>query len=354
MPLKEIYIDPAINADTGAGTVGSPYGDLRYAIQQETQGTEGTRLNIKRGTDEVCLGDYGAQGFADTSVTPAWAYSYTNPIIFQGYDTVAGDLAGTGHGAGISGNGANMILNGALALNVHFIDLHLHSTGTQGNGIVRCFGGCSLIRCELDNNIGRGALMGSAALVIGCYFHNFSTFGIDLVSGIIHGNIVRNAPARKMSQAIHAQAGVQVTSNIIAVDGATHGINVHGSGVSCISNSIFSAGGTGAGIFSPQNGIYLSNMSNNIIEGFSGAGGAGIKTTGTSTILHYAARNLIFNCSAATDLSNLVGPVDTGGLSDFYEVLSSSAFVNAASMNFNPVNVGNVKEGAYPPACMVI
>ena len=28
MAFKEIYVDPSINADSGAGTSGDPYGDL--------------------------------------------------------------------------------------------------------------------------------------------------------------------------------------------------------------------------------------------------------------------------------------------------------------------------------------
>ncbi len=54
MALTEIYVDPAIAADSGAGTEGSPYGDLEYAIEQETFDlTNGTRVNIKAGTDEL-------------------------------------------------------------------------------------------------------------------------------------------------------------------------------------------------------------------------------------------------------------------------------------------------------------
>ena len=53
MALTEIYVDPSIAADSGTGTIGDPFGDLEYAIEQTTfDTTNGTRLNVKAGTDD--------------------------------------------------------------------------------------------------------------------------------------------------------------------------------------------------------------------------------------------------------------------------------------------------------------
>ena len=54
MAITEVYVDPSIAADSGAGTVGDPYGDLEYAIEQTTfDTTNGTRVNIKIGRAHV-------------------------------------------------------------------------------------------------------------------------------------------------------------------------------------------------------------------------------------------------------------------------------------------------------------
>lgn len=54
MALTEVYVDPSIAGDSGAGTVGDPYGDLEYALEQVTRdATNGDRFNIKAGTDEI-------------------------------------------------------------------------------------------------------------------------------------------------------------------------------------------------------------------------------------------------------------------------------------------------------------
>lgn len=355
MAFKEIYIDPAIAADSGAGTVGDPYGDLDYAIVQETQGTAGTRLNIKRGTDEVLTREIGL-AFGDTSVSAAWTYSVSSPIILQGYDTAAGDLAGTGNRAGISGGGSNIILNGSSANYIAFIDLHLHNTGSQSNGVVRTQGNSALIRCELDNNTGRGCILGSSALVVGCYFHDFSTYSIDVAAGsFVYGNIVTNTGSRTTGRAINLSTTSTVMNNIVSIDGASNGIFAVDRLNSIIGNSIYSDGGTGSGIIVDDVNGVVRNIANNLIEGFSGTGGVGINLAGTTPWCFYAARNLIFNCTdAVTTVAGTVGVVDNGGLADFYEVLSASPFADAAGFDFSPVDVGNVREGAYPPSFMTI
>lgn len=355
MAYTEIYVDPAIAANSGTGTVGDPYGDLDYAIVQTTQGAAGTRFNIKRGTDEVLTRELG-QAFADTSVRAAWVVNaVTTPTILQGYDTVAGDLAGTGNRAGISGGGSVMVLNGAIVLYFSFIDLHLHNSGLQSGGVVRTAGNSSLIRCEIDNNIGRGCLLGTGSLVIGCYLHNVTTNAIDLASGFAYGNIVTNTGSKEMAIGINMGATGVAMNNIISVDGATQGIVCADRANSVVGNSIYSAGGTGIGIYFYDTGGYISNISNNLIEGFSGSGGLGIKLLGSTYSIAYGARNLIYDCETAISLpGDFIGTFDTHGLAAFYETLTVSPFADAAGFDFSPVDTGNVKEGAYPPAFMTI
>jgi hypothetical protein len=353
MAYKEIYVNPALASNTGTGTVGDPYGDLDYAIVQQTQGTVGTRLNIKRGVDEIVTRELGA-AFADTSVRAAWAYSVNNPIVFQGYDTVAGDLAGTGNRAGISAGGASvMILNGASANNVAFIDLHLHNTGTS-TAVVRVATGGIFIRCEVDNNTGRGIYTTSNSLIMGCYVHDISGAAID-TAGSVRGCIITNTGTKDCTTAVNLLAGASATQNIISIDGASDGIACTDRYNTIRNNSIYSNGGTGQAIFCTDVDGFTTDISNNLIEGFSGSGGVGILFAGTKPQLAVGGRNLIYNCATAVTLpGDYIATQDTYGLAALHEVLLASPFADAAGFDFSPVDTGNVKEGSEPATFMTI
>ena len=54
MAITEVYVDPAINGNSGTGTLVDPYGDLQYALDTKARdSTNGDRFNIKAGTAEV-------------------------------------------------------------------------------------------------------------------------------------------------------------------------------------------------------------------------------------------------------------------------------------------------------------
>ena len=49
--LTQYYVDPAINANSGTGTIGDPYGDLQYALNTLTRDpTDGDQINVKATT----------------------------------------------------------------------------------------------------------------------------------------------------------------------------------------------------------------------------------------------------------------------------------------------------------------
>lgn len=167
---SEYYVDPSIDANSGSGTVGDPYGDLQYALDQITQDTtNGDRINIKAGTDEVLTAklDFTTYG------TPHVNY----PLILQGYTSAAGD-GGIG---GIDGNGGNFTISDEGE--VSYRDLHLHNTGTaQIVTLTNAF----MIDCELDNSSGNGVAASgtnSEALISRCHFHDIGGVGVHATAG---------------------------------------------------------------------------------------------------------------------------------------------------------------------------
>ena len=125
MALTELYVDPSIAADSGAGTIGDPYGDLEYCLEQEDYDlTNGIRVNIKAGTDEVVAAELSV-AMASTAApgkSVAWVPTQAAPCVFQGYTTAAGD----GGKGGISGGGSVSIYSDTALDFVHFVDLQQH------------------------------------------------------------------------------------------------------------------------------------------------------------------------------------------------------------------------------------
>ena len=152
----EIYVDPSIAADSGAGTIGDPYGDLQYALNTATQdGTSGNRFNIKAGTYEVVA---SALTYTGTYGNP----SGSAPLIFQGYTSAAGD-----GGLGQIDFSAGSHLFCAVDAYVRFVDLEFkNSTGTfldldQTNMMA--------IRCTFHDTTGTAVDNGGG----GCLFCTF-------------------------------------------------------------------------------------------------------------------------------------------------------------------------------------
>ena len=334
--LSETYVDPNIAAASGAGTVGDPYGDIQHALDTMTRdGTNGDRLNIKAGTDEILaaaltLATYG---------TPA----ASAPLIIQGYTTAEGD-GGIG---GISGNASVGVYTASTSY-LQWRDLHLHNTGSVDILTLGGFGQI-ILNVELDTTTGDG-IQGNTprGLISECHFHNIAGAGINHTgeSGLrIVGNYFKNG-TNDCTAAIILCRMDMASRNIISVDGVSDGIRAETYFGEISYNSIFSAAGTGQGIdlsaMSGVDGIAHSNL----VEGFSGSGGVGFKSTSD---LNFYAKNAAFN--NATDYS-VTGDVfhDLGD----NEALSASPFAKSGSDTFAnrktyfaPVDTGNVFGGGY-------
>lgn len=332
--FTDIFVDPSIAADTGTGTVSDPYGDLEYAIIQETFDTTiGTRLNIKAGTAEV-LSSSLEVALADTSVSPAWVTLNTAPLVFQGYTTEAGD-GGIGE---ISGGGLVTIISHTTYNFVTFKDLKF---GDVGNRKIATLNDDIVVEnCEVHSAVGTsggGLNFDIDCQFIGNYIHDVgsgaSGYGILTIGNalISHNTIVNSGAGINMT----GNDGF-VTFNIVKCSGANIGIAVSGESY-VANNSVWSDGGTGSGVkaVSAKLGVVLLN---NIVEGFSGSGGVGIDCTNMGNVRLRAGNSTYDN-----ETNVIVGA--TEWLEFDNEVSVASKFTDAANGDFSPTATSG---DAYP------
>jgi hypothetical protein len=331
--FSEVYVDPSIAADSGTGTIGDPFGDLEYAVEQTTfDTTNGTRVNVKAGTAEVLAADLDT-AMNNTVTTPAWVPSLTAPAVFRGYSSVAGD-GGVGS---IDCNSFSLFSSGKNY--VYVIELEAYNSGT--NNLISLGSYALVNRCKLHDCNGSYAASVSAGEISDCFIYDFDVFGISVGTGRELRNFVWDGD-RVATVNLLVGNNVLCADNICRIDQAAGaGINVnHGSTV--INNSVW-AGNTagGAGIYSNvgRQGIIVLG---NLVEGFSGAGARGIDLSATSSV-SLVGGNGVYNCTS----DYVAAPVVMRDLGD-NEVLTASPFNDAANGDFSPVDVGNVKEGALP------
>jgi len=311
--LTETYADPSIAGNSGAGTIGDPYGDVQYAFDTMTRdATNGDRVNILAGTDEV-LG--AAIDFTTYGIPTSAA-----PLTIQGYTSVAGD-GGIG---GISGAATYTIFASDAFDRLNLVNLHLHNCGSAA--IVHIDNNCTMLGCEIDNTSGLGLSMDSGTLIMDCYIHNVGANGIGNRASILYCFLENGA--NDFGIAIGAGTdGITIAYNIISIDGASNGINVGASvmGNSIVNNSIFSSAGTGYGIRIDGR---FNTITNNIVEGFSGSGGRGYDINDHTLLYgHNKAYNNATNFDVAAGVQHML---DLGN----NDVLSASPFVNPSGKDF--------------------
>ncbi len=341
---SEIVLVADITSDASSPTDvtsdSAPFGDLKYAIEQTTFDlTNGTRVDIKAGTDEVLTVEGLETTMADTVTTVAWVPDAFKIVVFQGYTTVAGD-GGIG---GISGNGARSIMGGALQDFISFIDIHAHNCGSAA--VFDIDNACNFINVEVDNTSGAGISTDDDATILGCYIHNVGGNGITgSFTHYIAFNFIENG-ANDVAIGIFTFGESFIERNILKLDGASDGISL-GTQSTCNANSIWSDGGTGNGIQPRSPNIRILSLSNNLVEGFSGAGGTGIDLADqTGCLLNAYIGNALYN-----NTTEYVVPAGNGWIlyETDNETLSATPFTDATNGDFSPVDTGNVKEGALP------
>ena len=335
-----IFVDPSINADTGAGTLGDPYGDLQYALDTMTRdAANGDQINIKAGTAEVLS---AVLSFASYGVPAAAA-----PLILRGYTSAAND-GGVGE---VNCDGSNFI-DGRFFRTTHLINLHIYAGAASGE-IIQLGIDCTVQNCEVNNAQGGGIYFHSSAnRAIGNNIYDVGGMGIHYNNsrGIIVNNFLKNGPTYNMVNAIVINSANNVIArNVISITGDTNGIadNAFDDGSSITNNSILSSSGTGKGITIDSSSTEALVIINNVVEGFSGTGGVGILASSTGEFSHRISNNAVFNCTTNYTLG------DNNVLTSDNEVLGSTPFAKSGAdtfanrfVYFAPNDVGNVLTGA--------
>lgn len=333
------YVDPSIDANSGTGTPGDPFGDLQYALDTVPFGLfTGVQMNIVGGTDEVLTAPLNLTGYG----TP----SLGMPLIFRGCTATAND----GGQGGIDGNGG-AIIDSAFD-HIHFIDLHIHNSGASG--LISFDEYCSVQRCHLENASVGVIFSGKWGYAAENHFEDISAEGIITLIGQwlkVIGNYFKNGSSKKFTRCISTnnRTTLSILRNYFSLDGSSTAMYQIGSNSKIMFNSILSNAGTGKGINTSSSAIDMVVLAN-LVEGFSGVGGKGIDLNNATHPYTVFAFNGAYN-----NTTNYSGLGDAEGImSDDNESLSSSPFSKLGDdtfanrhIYFGPANVGNVRDGVF-------
>jgi hypothetical protein len=339
---SETYVDPSINANSGTGTIGDPYGDLQYALDTMTRdSTNGDRINIKSGTAEVLTGTLDFTGYGSPS--------FASYLMLEGYDSTAGD---GGIGA-IDGNAGNFTIYTTRYVNVK--NLKLFNTGTAVVINPDAYG--TVDSCEITESSTGGVLGNNGHFVIvqKCFVHNIAGYGVKDCRDVVNCYFA-NGGTDKFTEAVNytlATAGTAILQNFFNLDGTSQAISGGTTTNVVCGNSVLSSAGTVVGVDAMSRTTIVNN---NLIEGFSGTGGTGIGRSDNSAFNQYSVnQNAIYDCE--TDIE-----AGTDVFGDDNESLTQSPFAKTGSLPtdftsatfwddvyayFAPVDTGNVYSG-YP------
>lgn len=332
MAYTEYYVDPGGGNDTtGDGTIGTPWKTVQHALDTITRNaTDGDRINVKAGTADtlgaaLSLATYGA---------PVGA----SPLIIQGYTSAAGD-GGIGE---INGAGSYAIISTTGC--IRFADMKL---GNCGSAVILTMGELSEIwNCEVHTTSGIAVIPGMTMRIVGNWFHDCTgTLVIDNNGSQIIAHNYFDVGATTSIIELGSGGMSILFANIIYLSGAdtsVNGVHLTAHGQFVAHNVIVSSNAnTGRGIYGQYGFAFLEN---NIIQGWSGAGGDAIQTDTVSTL----AANAYYNNTAH----------ETDGASAKWRympkastALAATPFVDVSNGDFdiNGTVIG-ITEAAYPTA----
>jgi hypothetical protein len=327
--MTTYYVDPAIAANSGSGTSGSPYGDLQYALNTITRdATNGDIIYIKAGTAEVLT--------AALSLATYGTPTLSVPLSLRGYTSVAED----GGQAEISGAGTYSICT-ATPDGLSYGNLRMGNCGAAVILNLGRFGG--LYNCDLHTTTGNG-VVGNAdcSPIVNCVIRGVS--GVGVSNSIVHNCLFLCESGRNFSSATTSD---NVTDSCFYLTGSSNGIN-SGSGTGCVMrNSLLSVSPSGGSMgISRSRPIRAAMCAGNIIEGFI----TGITLTSSTEsgfgVLHNACYGNTTNYASAFGKSLLVN-LDN-------ETLGSTPFAKSGAVTwanratyFALNNVGSVRDGLF-------
>jgi len=346
-PPTDYYVDPSIAGNSGAGTVGDPYGDLQYALDTITQDTtDGDRINVKAGTAEILT--------AALSLTTYGTPNYAYPLIFQGYTTSQGD---GGIGA-IDCQTFTAITNAGNGIS--WFDMEVYDGPSTGS-LITLLGFSSIAGCYIHDSDGHGlTVSGDYSAVVGNRFEDLGSSGYHMlgvnnnVDGpIINGNYFKQGASRTCDHAAKIQGPYTAfTANIISIDSTSDGVDFTKYGCYVDGNTILSSSGTGIGINLSSTFDMCNHVVNNYIEGFSGAGGVGLSNASSSNGSGVFGQNAYYNNTTDQtqncELNYELGDNETLGATGLTKS-GSDTYANRFTY-FEPVDTGNMVSGGFPEA----
>ena len=352
--------DYTMGSDPGGSATGSPlasklnlsgddgttsalaWADLQYALDQTTRNTSGDRFNIKAGTSEVLNGTLSVSSYG----TP----SFNGPLVFQGYTTTSEDQGK----ATISGDGRYSVWYSTGYDHINFLDLRLINSGN--NRVLFFDDSCSLIRCEVSGSTTALVESDSYTFVSQCYFTDGTAISLNGSNCIIEHCFFQNTGTTDFTTAAGSWY-ITILRCFFYLDNASKAIEMPNlAGIKAENNSILSNGGTAYGILFDTGTNLPGAAVNNIVEGFSGAGGRGYNWTAVSRDYRYFKYNAAYNNT--TNYDTVDGTILDAQIDN--ETLTESAFAKEGSLPtdftdpnfwsdvyayFAPKDVGNVLNG---------
>jgi len=346
MSISHYFVRPTNGADVaGVGTTHmTAYKTTQFALN-DIGGTHGR--NTVDG-DQINICDSSLEG-ADVLAAPLTLVTYGTPtsaapLILRGYIAITND-GGVGE---INCNGTIMWASGYS--NIILADLEIHNAGN--NNLVQLGTNIHVFRCELHQtgvNAGTRILLSlNAGLVTGCYLHHTGNWGnnicISIAHGLVQGCFVDLGTTTKDGIILTSPGYMTVLGNIVRSNlAASSGIISYGVSTSLvIGNVVYNlAAGTASGIrMGDAAGEYGWNIRNNIVCGWSGAGGAGVRVTDNLYVVGYNAyynntTNLlvgdqIFIDETAHDVQLLADPFINAAGGDFSLTAAAQAALRSA------------------------
>jgi len=328
------YVDPGSGSNSNGGTSdGDAWATIQYALDNAGRdATNGDQINVKAGTGDVLTGALSLATYG----TPSQAA----PLIIRGYTSTADD-GGIGE---IDGDGSYEIFASNYQY-VQLFDLYCHNTGS--NFGIDLGNNCSAFNVRVANTTGGAILFNDYGRIIGCSAENITLNASShyVFECVNYGKIAKNkikVTATNDSNGISAWNDTSVEDNVIhqTNGGMFNGIKTRRTS-HCQRNSLYSTAGTGKGIW--LNGTLSGDalVTGNIVEGFSGTGGCGIKIDSSSHV-PIVAGNFYYNNATHESFSADVSYHEDN------TTLGASVFNAPGSSDFQLKDDANTNNAGWP------
>lgn len=329
--------DDAAKCTQHDGTTSLPWRSVQGALDLTTRdATNGDQINIKAGTAQTLA----AALTVATYGTPTTAA----PLVLRGYTAAADD------GGEAEINTVTFQLFAAtVPVATGLIDLYIYGTFTTGALVVLGVGAL-VYRCRIvftfSSGYGGALKVGTNSTIAGSFLRNVTSSGtaqcveMGATSKIIGCYVV----TENITYGVYTNAaGCAFVNNIIVQNSTARGAIFTANNAVIVGNTIYSSGAnTNYGIqFGSFGGDERSVVVNNIVQGYSGAGGIGIYAGTTPEFPNIVFGNAVYNCTTAYSIG--------GAIADNNDTLAASPFVDAANGDFD-INgtVAGVTEDGWP------